>query len=134
MSFQSDLSAFGKKLEKSSAKTVRKITFQAYKMVTEKTPVRTGRAKNNWFVQGGSPSGEKTESKSGAPAGVAVSMARMLAEVSKISGKENTIYISNNLEYIAALENGSSLQAPAGMVAITVQELKHYIESGKLKI
>ena len=122
MSFESDIGRFQAKIEGNSPKFVKQVVFQAYKMITEKTPVKTGRAKNNWFVQSGSPSGETTESTD-------LSMGRMVAEVAKITGKEPDIYISNNLDYIMALEHGHSQQAPAGMVQISVQQLKHYIES-----
>jgi hypothetical protein len=35
------------------------------------------------------------------------------------------IYIQNNLPYAMRLENGWSKQAPAGMIAITLNELQH---------
>ncbi len=37
----------------------------------------------------------------------------------------DTIWISNNLAYIVALEKGHSRQAPHGMVALSVEEVKN---------
>ena len=124
MSFESDISRFQLKLKKASPKTVRKVVFQALSMITSRTPVKTGRAKANWFVQGGSPSTETTDDTS----------VDVIGQLAKINGGENDIYISNNLKYIMALERGHSTQAPAGMVAISLAALKLYIESGKLKL
>ena len=36
----------------------------------------------------------------------------------------SVVWLSNNLDYILFLEEGSSRQAPQGMVAVTVQELR----------
>ena len=35
----------------------------------------------------------------------------------------STIILYNNVEYIVALEEGSSGQAPAGMVAVSIEEV-----------
>ena len=129
MSFGSDLGKFNVELEKESSKVVRKIVFQAYKMIVTETPRITGRAKNNWYVKSGSKSSQTNDGTMG----VEIDMTRVLAEVAKIDGTENDIYITNNLEYIVMLENGSSKQSPAGMVAVTVQELKSFIDSGRFK-
>ena len=36
----------------------------------------------------------------------------------------DSVVISNNLPYITALENGHSRQAPFGMVAVSIQEVR----------
>ena len=51
-------------------------------------------------------------------------------EVPKLNNckAEDTIYISNNLPYIRALEYGHSKQAPNGMVGTTIAGIKDKIE------
>ena len=38
------------------------------------------------------------------------------------------VFISNNVDYIEFLEEGSSKQAPNGMVAVTVEELRVWMK------
>jgi len=128
MSFGTQLTSFSLRLKSKSKETVRQIAFQGLKMLAENTPVDTGRARNNWFLSAYSPSGEINDSFS-----KSVDSGRMIAEIGKITGNEGVIYISNNLKYIMALENGHSQQKPSGFVAISLKQLKQYIESGKLR-
>ena len=85
-----------------------------YKDIVANTPVDTSLAKNNWQI-GTSLTG-KTLSIENDP----------LADLSKItpaSVKGNHIFIENNIPYIEFLENGSSKQAPRGMIRQAI--LKH---------
>jgi len=43
------------------------------------------------------------------------------------------LYISNSLDYVGDLETGKSRQSPAGMVDVTLPELKQKIENGEIK-
>jgi len=133
-SFSNDLNKFTLKLKNGNKKTIRATAMQAYKMVTENTPVASGRAKGNWFIGVDAPNRDVTKRFSRKPYGVPAAEYRVQNEVSKIKGTQNNVYISNNLPYIMRLETGYSRQAPAGMVAITVEQLKQHIESGKLKL
>ncbi len=49
-----------------------------------------------------------------------------LVQPPKGSGKR-PIYITNNLPYISKLENGSSKQAPNGMVNLTMNEVQRSV-------
>lgn len=101
---------------------IRKIALEALQRVVVKTPVDTGRARMNWYVQIGGAGTQVTTSvdKDG---NVAVSRGgQAIAKYQEIDGfPKITIY--NNLPYIGRLENGYSGQAPQGMVAVTVTEL-----------
>lgn len=122
------MSAFTLDLERFKVKTLeqldqvsRKIALTAYRRIILRTPVKTGRARGNWQCTIGSPAGGTlyTEDQSGAKA-VSAMQARVLAwkAVSGVS-----ILLTNNLPYIGKLEHGSSIQAPNGMVGLTVAEL-----------
>jgi hypothetical protein len=98
----------------------RRIELEALKGIVQKTPVDTGRARGNWQVTEGSPAAGTLESvdRSGGPT-ISKGTGEILA--AKPFGK---IWITNNLPYIGVLEDGSSLQAPAGMVALTLVEIQ----------
>lgn len=98
---------------------LRTVGLEILKRVIQKTPVDTGRARGSWQVLiGAAPTTEtgvldKTGSQA-LQAGLAV-----LANVKAF----DVIYISNPVHYVVYLENGSSKQAPAGMVDVTLAEV-----------
>jgi len=102
---------------------IRRIALQALEKVVNRTPVDTGRARGNWFVQIGSAGFEVTTDtdKNG---NVTISRGASVIATYADSDDFPVISIYNNLPYINRLEHGHSKQAPAGMVAITVAELQ----------
>jgi hypothetical protein len=119
MSFDSDIKRFSKQTGVALDKAVRKIAFDAFSMVTKKTPVDTGRAKGNWNFSvnsiNESVDDEANSTGQGRPA--------KSPDIQKGDGLKQ-IYITNSLDYIHDLENGTSKKAPNGMVAITVNEIR----------
>lgn len=116
-SFNVDLNKFAKSMDIELETVVRKLAFEIYKGVTQKTPVDTGRAKANWMLGYGSINSKITNSTT-----------FTLVQPPKGSGKR-PIYITNNLPYISKLENGSSKQAPNGMVNLTMNEVQRSVRN-----
>jgi hypothetical protein len=116
-SFNVDLNKFAKSMNIELETVVRKLAFEVYKGVTQKTPVDTGRAKANWMLGYGSINSTITNNTT-----------FTLVQPPKGSGKR-PIYITNNLPYISKLENGSSKQAPNGMVNLTMNEVQRSIRN-----
>ena len=85
-----------------------------------RTPVATGHARANWQVSLGSPAigVVAAEDLSGVDT-LANGVAAIMADREPFA----TVWLTNNAPYIQTLERGSSDQAPAGMVAVTVTEL-----------
>jgi hypothetical protein len=118
VSFEDDLRKFERKTTRKMTQVGRKVALELFGRVILKTPVDTGRARANWQVTIGTTANGTVEidDKSGG--------ATMSAATAASAGFNagDTIYLTNNLPYILKLEEGSSQQAPAGMVALTVQE------------
>lgn len=103
-----------------------KLAVDLHTAIVKRTPVDTGRARANWQMGIGSmPTGTLasadkqdfgSEPTGGAP------------EAKSIDGTES-VFIVNNLPYIAALEDGSSKQAPQGMVAVSVAQIQGEIDA-----
>lgn len=124
---------------------VQGLTLELYRRIVFRTPVDTGRARANWQLSQGAPAqgaaslpgwlgGEAKRDAQGRFVGAKRSRARanaiaagQLAEarsfVRGLSAQEK-VFIVNNLVYIRALEHGHSKQAPQGMVAVAVAEVK----------
>lgn len=123
MSFEIDLTRHLNNIKKGSSNVIRKAGVSAYRTLTELTPVDTGRAKGNWYPGKNFVNQTATEDTS-------FDSARGEGEFGDAKAGD-TLNISNSLPYIEKLENGSSDQAPNGMVRRTALILKQQIESGK---
>lgn len=143
------LVAFAHRIEAKSDQAARKIVIDALAGVVEKTPVDTGRARGNWQVSAITPILTELDLGFSAPARVAGRSkkatkeraknakasnrinAQQAAQLANVAGKAavdavdrvTVMYLSNNVAYIKYLEDGSSRQAPKGMLKLTVQEL-----------
>ena len=119
MSFGSQLTAFVSGTEKKVERTVRAVKLELFRSVILDTPVDTGRARGNWQATLDSPATEETENES---------MSVALAGVAANLGKVNDVsFLANNLPYIEELEDGSSKQAPAGMVRRNMARVQRLI-------
>jgi len=97
-----------------------KIALDGLTRVVNRTPVDTGRARGGWQVGLGAEPEDETgrEDKDGNPT---------IADGSDVIDRAEpfqSIAIANNVEYIEFLEDGTSQQAPEGMVAVTLAELE----------
>ena len=117
MSFDSDLNRFIEKTGLETDIVIRKIVFDAHKMVSLKTPVKTGRARGNWNVSVSSIDRSVDLNKKG-----------YKSPTQRKGDGLKTNYIVNSLPYIRRLEYGHSKQAPNGMVRVTVNELRSYFK------
>ena len=104
------------------------VTTAIYSGIVKRTPVLTGRARHNWFPTNGSPSEAAVEetagvSQTGQPP-TAQEVARINTVTRKLKGLplgSETVFITNNQQYIAGLEDGRSPKSPpAAMVQGTI--------------
>lgn len=125
MSFESQLNAFVSGTEKKLERTVRAVKLELFRSVILDTPVDTGRARGNWQATIGSPATNEIENES---------MSVALAGVAANLGKVNDVsFLANNLPYIEELEDGSSKQAPAGMVRRNMARVQRLINEQAAK-
>lgn len=99
----------------------RKATFTLFTRVTKPSPVDTGRFRANWNTSQNVIDDSTTES---------VDQTRMEREVAKVLTYPagGVVYLCNGLPYATVLENGSSIQAPTGMVRVAAQEFSDYVQ------
>lgn len=119
-SFSLNISKWAAQTTSDIALTVRKTSLDMFGRIIMRSPVDTGRFRNNWYATIGRPANTTTDavSKSGE-----ASFERLASAVSEYK-LGDTIWMSNSLPYAWKLETGWSKQAPAGMVGITVQEFQ----------
>ena len=117
MSFSGDMKKFNSKTEEAGTKIFRGTCLNLFGKIMKRTPVDTGRLRENWYSSVNAPvttvdgSGEGYQST---------------AEKLKIGDKA---FFVNNLPYASAIEHGHSQdQAPHGMVKLTIVEFEHIVE------
>jgi hypothetical protein len=122
--FSAQIGAFVQKTKDNADTVVRKIAFEMFGRVIQKSPVDTGRFKSSWMVSVNSiPSGDPgIIDKSGAP-----SFAQVDAAVLEMKAGD-TITMTSSLAYARQLEFGWSKQAPAGMVRLTIGEFQGVVD------
>jgi len=123
MSFGKDLANFTKKTEKAGEMVFRGSAFEILSAIIKRTPVDTGRLRGNWFTSLNQAVKSISVSRS---ASNSISNASGQTKKAKLS---DTIYMMNNLPYAAIIENGSSKQAPAGMLRVTITEWKRLVNA-----
>lgn len=122
-SFVAQVRAFQRKTDIEIEKTLKKIAFDLYRRIILKTPVDTGRARASWNISVGKP--DLSVASEGSHPAPRITGNELDSIRSSFGARFSTIYITNNLSYVVFLEHGSSKQAPNGMVAISIQELKN---------
>ena len=121
--FEGNLRKFSRKMNIEFSKVVRKVAFDVWNDVTRETPVDTGRARASWNVS------EEYANLAVKPEGY--NNPNGQGEVGAISGKKDVI-ISNNVDYIVFLEEGSSQRAPNGMTKIALANAAANIRTIKI--
>jgi len=119
-SFALQIGAWSDKAKANADQITRKLVLEIAKSVILKSPVDTGRFRNNWNTSYGTPvqTISDTADKSGAGA-----IARATA-VAMSFPMGQTVWVCNALPYALPLEYGHSQQAPAGMVRLTQAEFQ----------
>lgn len=118
----------GRMVEEGSSRIVVETAIVIDQAVVLATPVDTGRARANWQAAIGAPITEATEEtdQSGQ-----TTLSRNNAVIRTHRGGQ-TVYLSNNVAYIGALNNGSSSQAPANFVGIAVRDAQDFLRRRKV--
>lgn len=130
-SFTLDLSKFAEKCKVKPDQIIRKAVFDIFSDFVWKTPVDTGRARGGWQIGSELGSGESgvLDKSGGATIGKAAQNVASLTCKARVIG-----YIYNNVEYIKALEDGHSQQAPVGMVKTTLNRWQNYVEKANASL
>jgi len=129
----------------------RRMVMEALTRIVRRTPVKTGRARGNWQTTIGSPAsgevnvigaGEQASKGKGARRGREGYAGRMAISNGRRALRAlppfSTVHLTNNVPYIVDLEMGrrstgrrlrGSVQAPEGMVAVTMNEMGLWLSS-----
>lgn len=126
--FDLDLKKFAKEINVEFATVVKKVVFDLYGKITVKTPVDTGRARASWGIAANVVPEDRGADIQVTPLsgeGIGAEQRKRTIDPMDIDKDPFRVWwIYNSLPYIQRLEEGWSGQAPSGMVAMSIQELR----------
>lgn len=118
---------------------IRRVVLAADEAAVTATPVDTGRARANWIVSIGSPSAEivnpVTSGERGSGAREAANTQAALdqaGDVLFVRPRGASVVITNNVEYITYLNDGTSRQAPHGMLPAALKAAEAVLKRAKV--
>ena len=117
-----EIRAIVRGLDRFSERAIVKITLDLTANLIETTPVDVGWARANWVPSIGSP---VVKDLSEAERNVQSAAAEQSAGTASVLGyllRRGRVFISNNVEYILALNDGHSAQAPPGFVQRAIRK------------
>ncbi len=107
-------------LDKFTSRAITKLTLDVTANLIERTPVDTGWARANWVPSIGQPELKDLPSaRPDDPQTVSSAVVEQQSATAKILGytlKMGRVFVTNNVPYIMALNDGTSTKAPAGFV------------------
>ena len=95
----------------------RKAALSVLRAVIKRSPVKSGRFRNNWQMSVGRPKMIEVENWQG-------HVPLMDSAVVATVRPGQALWLTNNVPYAMALEAGHSKQAPAGVLAVTLAEVR----------
>ncbi len=141
--FTNELNTLMGKIEKNVATVWAKTLVEVYFRVVRYTPVKSGYARSCWVI---SLAHDDTIPDNPYDGGEIIENGKIIQEVSdnfidewgkfyktgkkgfNFKLKDGKVYLYNNCVYIEVLEQGSSTQAPNGMVGQTIQEFEEILK------
>ncbi len=120
-SFKADLKKLSRALDADLGKLIRVISLDLFNMIILRSPVDTGFSRSQWKVSIGEPDPTVVEPPKGKQAGTITAPTADPDVIAQIQ-KDSTVFITNAVDYIQYLEEGSSKQAPAGMIRVSLAE------------
>lgn len=123
MSFGKNIGSWVDRVNNRNDKVFRSVALRVFGSVVFRTPVDTGRARGNWQtdINKDNDSELSFDDKGG------LMVYRKAQQASSKLKTGDQFYLFNNLPYVSRLEQGSSLQAPSGMVKVTVANYKNIV-------
>lgn len=100
---------------------VKKVVLDVLDRVVKKSPVDTGRFRGNWNVGIDAPDLSTSENTAND------AKQRGQSVLAGVKTGEVVVYVTNNLDYAKSLEDGHSKQAPAGVLGVTVAEIRAHL-------
>lgn len=137
--FQARMNLQARSLASGVDRLIRRVALAADEAAVTATPVDTGRARANWIVSIGSPSAEIVNSvafgERGSGAREAANTQAALDQAGDIlflRRPGQSVVIANNVEYIMYLNDGTSTQAPHGMLPAALKAAEAVIRRAKV--
>jgi len=128
--FKADLAKWADVVNQDIADVLRYVALDLFNRITQKNPVDTGYSRSQWRLSEGSPDTTVDEppARTKDRAGTFDIPVADLAALANVT-PQSIIYVTNSVNYIQYLEEGSSQKAPNGMIRISIAEVASNIDA-----
>lgn len=131
--FEKNMGRIGAGVAANADETMRRVAIAATQTVIVATPVLSGRARSNWLASLGSSRVETVEPLGDGAAATQPAIDAATTVIRSYDGdRDRDIRLGNSLPYIDPLNQGSSAQAPAGFVRLSVQAAVDAVDGARL--
>ena len=129
--FRADIAKFNNKSKKAQDMFVQKVVLEIDKRLVFKSPVDTGRFRNNWNISNAIP--DLTTTTSPSPN---LTQSRSATQIFSIKANGQTVYITNALPYAYRIEyeGWSKVKAPRGVVRVTIAEMNTILTGAAFEV
>lgn len=124
LSFAEQIKRFGDGAKRKQTDVLRKVSLDIFSRIIMRTPVDTGRLRGNWQATLDKPANSEIDRLGSGPALGAMTQTVLGAESPTMFHLSNTLPYAARIEY----EGHSKVQAPAGMVRVTLVEFQSIVE------
>jgi hypothetical protein len=114
------------------------LSLELYKRIMQKTPVDEGILRGSWTISVGAQDRSAANKDTGAKQGESLTASELSTFTAAINGISDLnigqiVWINNAMPYVLRIEfdGHSSVKAPAGMVQISINELKTWLKSAQ---
>ncbi len=137
MSFESEWANESQQVKNQVGEAVVSVGVYGWNLVTSKTPVRTGRARSSWNLTVDSVNDSTKPRVTPYPAIKGTGKVYGQPSEPKISfsiDKNDSVIISNNVEYIEYLELGSDTVSPFAMIRTSLPSINRKLQAELRKV
>jgi hypothetical protein len=134
ISFKADLNRFAESIDKKVEAVIRQIVIELFNAITLHNPVDTGYSRSNWRVSVNEPDetvsvppSDKARADTKNRTGWIEAPSLDLSILSNLQSTDS-VFVTNSVDYVQYLEEGSSKQAPSGFLRISVAQIEAQVD------
>lgn len=134
--FEAALKRIAKGIEQGAENYTARVALRTRDVVADRTPIDTGRASGSWNLAAGTPDTSTLPENFNQSRDASIALNAPLLGRIDINGFRLGVpfFVSDHVPYIGFLENGSSRQAPNGMVGVTLAQMASEVGSIPFRI
>jgi hypothetical protein len=138
ISFKADLNRFAESIDAKVQDAIRRIVIELFNRFTFENPVDTGYSQSNWRISinepdttvSNPPTSQERDANKGKKGWINNALGADLSEIVGLTTigigrveSGDSVYVTNSVDYVRYLNEGTSKQAPSGWIQIAIAQV-----------